>query len=64
MVTGSALSGPCLQPEDDGEPEMDVRGGGQAADDKRIVKDEDYASGKDNLRVADSWWNGRLLDYG
>lgn len=25
---------------------MDVRGGGQAADDKRVVKDADYASGE------------------
>lgn len=26
---------------------MDVRGGGQAAEDRRIVKDEDYASDND-----------------
>lgn len=36
---------PLAQGEEEAEPEMDVRGGGQAFDDKRVVKDEDYASG-------------------
>lgn len=33
--------------KDDPEEDMDTRGGGQAADDRRIVKDEDYASDND-----------------
>lgn len=33
--------------KDDPEEEMDTRGGGQAADDRRIVKEEDYGSDND-----------------
>ena len=33
--------------KDDPEEDMDTRGGGQAADDRRIVKEEDYASDND-----------------
>lgn len=31
----------------DPEEDMDIRGGGQAAEDRRIVKEEDYASDND-----------------
>lgn len=37
---------PMMQ-KDDPEEDMDVRGGGQAADDRRIVKEEDYGSDND-----------------
>ena len=33
--------------KDDPEEDMDTRGGGQAAEDRRIVKEEDYASDND-----------------
>ncbi|KAL3152707.1 hypothetical protein ABBQ38_012298 [Trebouxia sp. C0009 RCD-2024] len=38
---------PRHQIKDDPEEDMDVRGGGLAAKDRRIVKDEDYASDND-----------------
>ena len=33
--------------KDEPEEDMDIRGGGQAAEDRRIVKEEDYASDND-----------------
>lgn len=33
--------------KDEPEEDMDVQGGGQAAEDRRIVKEEDYASDND-----------------
>lgn len=33
--------------KDDPEEDMDIQGGGQAAEDRRIVKEEDYASDND-----------------
>lgn len=36
----------CMQ-KSDPEEDMDIRGGGQAAEDCRIVKEEDYASDND-----------------
>lgn len=38
---------PRHQIKDDPEEDMDTRGGGQAADDRRIVKEEDYGSDND-----------------
>lgn len=36
-----------MMQKDDPEEDMDTRGGGQAADDRRIVKEEDYGSDND-----------------
>ena len=38
---------PFVMQKDDPEEEMDTRGGGQAANDRRIVKEEDYGSDND-----------------
>jgi hypothetical protein len=43
IVTKNVL----MMQKDDPEEDMDTRGGGQAADDRRIVKEEDY--GSDNV---------------